>query len=51
MINFSENKVRGENMYTCAMCNEHNCKTGELAHNPIGALYLSDGYYENKLYK
>lgn len=22
-----------------------------LAHNPIGALYLSDGYYKNKLYK
>lgn len=22
-----------------------------LAHNPMGALYLSDGYYKNKLYK
>jgi uncharacterized metal-binding protein len=22
-----------------------------LAHNPIAALYLSDGYYKNKLYK
>lgn len=22
-----------------------------LAHNPLGALYLSDGYYKNKLYK
>lgn len=22
-----------------------------LAHNPLGAIYLSDGYYKNKLYK
>ncbi|MPM98578.1 hypothetical protein SDC9_145766 [bioreactor metagenome] len=22
-----------------------------LAHNPLGALYLSEGYYKNKLYK
>jgi uncharacterized metal-binding protein len=22
-----------------------------LAHNPLGALYLSDSYYKNKLYK
>ena len=22
-----------------------------LAHNPMGALYLSEGYYKNKLYK
>jgi uncharacterized metal-binding protein len=21
-----------------------------LAHNPLGALYLSEGYYQNKLY-
>ena len=51
-------------MYTCAMCSEHSCKAGELENLPLNCpcdekeeqekikeLYLSDGYYKNKLYK